>query len=512
MLAVEDAARIARARRLIDDVRKAAPELGASAEADAPEPAPPPRMRPALDPAARYGLLGEIVESVEPHTEADPVAVLVALLVGFGNAVGRGPHTLVGPKRHGTNGNAVIVGPTSRGRKGTAQSEANRFLRVADESWANKRQAGGISSGEGLIFAVRDPIWGLNKQGEPVLIDAGVVDKRLMVTEEEFAGVLKTGRREGNTSTEVQRRAWDGDDLATMTRKDPLRATGPHISIIGHITADELRRTIDDTSLVNGYLNRCALVYAERSKLLPHGGDLRTREVEQLGRRLERALQTARQRGALYRTPAANRLWEAAYTELERDIPGLLGAITGRASAHVLRFSLLYALLDGAEAIDAPHVDAAVALWRYCEDSARFVFGDATGDPVADRVLSALRTSPGGMTQNDLGLLFGKNLRGGELARALEVLAGAGLARAEALATGGRPATIWSASVREGEPAARRAPGATPNGKNGIYGNRHLPDGVEGDLSRISRLSRSACPDRETVVGDPFAGGEEGYL
>ena len=46
------------------------------------------RRRP--PPAVYHGLLGEIVNRIAPHTEADPVAILTQLLVAFGAAVGRG--------------------------------------------------------------------------------------------------------------------------------------------------------------------------------------------------------------------------------------------------------------------------------------------------------------------------------------------------------------------------------------------------------------------------------------
>ena len=45
-----------------------------------------------LDESAFHGLAGRFVRAVEPHSEADPVALLVQTLVAFGNAVGRGPH------------------------------------------------------------------------------------------------------------------------------------------------------------------------------------------------------------------------------------------------------------------------------------------------------------------------------------------------------------------------------------------------------------------------------------
>jgi hypothetical protein len=77
------------------------------------------------------------------------------------------------------------------------------------------------------------------------------------------------------------------------------------------------------------------------------------------------------------RTQAAEERWEAIYTTLAVEQPELLGAITARAEAQVLRLSCLYALLDKTDTVDVPHLEAAYALWRYCErqrgtSSARF--------------------------------------------------------------------------------------------------------------------------------------------
>ncbi|MFT4038960.1 MAG: DUF3987 domain-containing protein [Thermomicrobiales bacterium] len=437
---------ISRARQRIEAGREFEPEtelrrgtIGASGRADVTG-----RVWPVLDPAALHGLLGEIVEAIAPHTEGDPVAILINTMVMFGNAVGRSPHVVVGASRHGTNENAVLVGKTSRARKGTAHDEAYRLVSLADPDWT-ERVAGGISSGEGIIHAVRDATFRLNKDGQTVPDDPGVADKRLMAVEPEFASVLKVARREGNTSTEVQRRAWDGNDLQVLTRSNPLRATRPHISILGHVTEEELRRTLDDTSQTNGYFNRYLVVCVRRSQKLPNGGSLPDAEVQRLAARLQRAIEMARKRGRIHRTPAAEDRWTVAYDELTADRPGIFGAITARAEAHALRLSLLYALLDGEAVIDVPHLKAALCMWKYCEDSARYLFGDAVGDPVADRVLIALRRVSGGMTQTALGDLFGKNLRSGELASALERLLSHGLVQSEAQVTGGRPAMIWRA-------------------------------------------------------------------
>jgi Protein of unknown function (DUF3987) len=431
-------------RRSAHDEPKAHRNGQTASDAAPAPPSAPARTWPTLDPAARYGLLGDIVAAIEPHTEGDPVAILLNTMGMYGSAVGRVPHAQVGATRHGTNAFVVLVGLTSRSRKGTSHDEALRLVARADPDW-NDRVVGGLSSGEGLIHAVRDATFTPNKEGQSVRDDPGVEDKRLCVIEPEFASVLKVGRRDGNTLTEILRRAWDGNDLRTLTRASPLVATAPHVTLIGHITEDELKRTLDDTSQTNGYVNRFAIACVRRSTRLPHGGCVPESQLSDLARRLDRAIQAARRRGLVVRDAAANAMWERVYDALTEDRPGMLGAITARAEAHVLRFSLLYALLDEAPTIQCAHLEAALALWEYCEDSARYLFGDATGDPIADRVLAALRASPEGMTQNALFDLFGRNLPAARVAAALERLAQLGQVWAHKVETGGRPSTLWEA-------------------------------------------------------------------
>jgi hypothetical protein len=168
--------------------------------------APASRSWPTLDPAALHGLAGEVVHTIAPHTEGDPVAVLANILTMFGSAVGRDPHCSVGASCHGANEFVAHVGETARARKGAAHDEALRIMRAADPDW-HARVMGGLSSGEGLIHAVRDPTWKIGKDGEQVIDDPGVEDKRLLAVEPEFSGVLRVAARDGSVLSETLRRA-----------------------------------------------------------------------------------------------------------------------------------------------------------------------------------------------------------------------------------------------------------------------------------------------------------------
>ncbi len=183
------------AASMIADAKPLSPKTGEGPRRDgAPDvylpPVPEPQPWPELAPEALHGLPGDVVRAVEPHTEADPVAVLANLTCAYGNAVGRGTYALVGADRHHLNLFAGLVGETSKGRKGTSASHVRELMHAADSDWADGCNQNGLSSGEGLIHAVRDPVVRAGKDGEPATVDEGAKDKRLHATEGEFAGVL----------------------------------------------------------------------------------------------------------------------------------------------------------------------------------------------------------------------------------------------------------------------------------------------------------------------------------
>jgi hypothetical protein len=399
---------------------------------------------PVLDDAAFYGLPGVIVKAVEPHTEADSVAVLLNLLVAVGNAAGRGAYVQVEADRHHLNLNAALVGETAKGRKGTSFGYVKQSMHAVDERWAEDRILNGLSSGEGLIFAVRDPVVSEDKSGDMVVVDPGVADKRLLVVEGEFGRVLKVMTREGNTLSAVIRAAWDGERLSTMTRNSPLKATGAHISVIGHITRAELLRLLSKTDTENGFANRFLWVLVRRSKVLPFGGEWGKVNTAPLVKLLGVALECARGAGAITWGESAKGLWEEVYPEISEGKAGLFGAATSRAEAQALRLAALYAALDDSSTIEEDHLRAALALWEYAEQSARYIFGDACGDPVADRIVEALQEKPNaGLTRNEIMNLFNRHVSSERIGQALEMLQEAGRVRCEYEPTGGRPVERW---------------------------------------------------------------------
>jgi hypothetical protein len=236
------------------------------------------------------------------------------------------------------------------------------FNQVADCAHEVK----GLTSGEGLKWAVRDSI----EARDESKTDPGVADKRLLVVEAEFAQALRVAARPGNTLSVTVRDAWDSGRLATLTKNDPVTATGAHIGIIGHITAEELRRELTETDTANGFANRFLFACVRRSNVLPFGGAELTRESEVFAKKLHEAAMLARTRNVIGMSEAAKNIWIAVYPKLSAGHLGLFGAATARAEAQCLRLALLYALLDKSDDIKPAHLKAALAVWDYCEASA----------------------------------------------------------------------------------------------------------------------------------------------
>jgi hypothetical protein len=403
-----------------------------------------PELTIPLGQEALIGLAGDIVEVVDPHTEAAKVATLVHFLVAIGNAIGPSPYAMVGHDQHPARLFAMLVGKTSKARKGSARGAPLAAVTFADETWAKECRAGGLSSGEGLIFAVRDPVEKM-KKGEVEIIDDGAKDKRLLVEESEFASVLTRMRRDGNSLSAVLRQAYDSGTLRVLTKNSPLRATGSHISVVAHITAEELATELTASDQVNGFANRFLFFQVTRAKWLADPEPVPFDRLAALSSDVQSVLSFAKTVGRIRRDPEAATHWADIYPRLSAERPGLFGSVTARSEAHVLRLSVLYALLDRQPLIGLRHLEAALGVWKYADESARQIFGEKTGDPVADRIEHALRAR-GPLSRNQIRDLFLRHVEASRIDLALDRLLLAGRVSRRTETTPGRPVEIWEAA------------------------------------------------------------------
>ncbi|MGD0284822.1 MAG: DUF3987 domain-containing protein [Acidimicrobiales bacterium] len=386
---------------------------------------------PRLHEAGYYGLAGEVVQTIAPETEADPAAVLVQFLAEFGNAVGRSPHAQAGGAEHPARLWPVVAGETSKARKGSSLRYVKQVMAKADSDWSERCVASGLSSGEGLIGRAA-------KTTDP--------RSRLMVEEGEFGRLLTAAGREGNILSSVLRDAYDGLPLSSMT-KDPLHAPAAHISVIGHITVEELRYLLTGLQAANGFANRFLFVLARRTQLLPRGGNLDDREIASLAAKVETALEDGGKRQIITRSEAAEEQWAVLYRQLAADAPGgLLGGLVSRAEAQALRLSVVYALLDGTRHVEPVHLAAAAAVWCYCRESAAHLFGDRLGNVLAERILAIVRGATGKvLSLTEISALLARHATAKQISDAIDVLVERGLLYRLSRPTRGRSRSLVGA-------------------------------------------------------------------
>jgi len=412
--------------------------------------------------AGMYGIAGDYVRLVAPHTEADANAILLCFLTYAGNLLGRDYFMPTGADRHCGNIYSCLVGLTAGGRKGSAISAAEQFFIAGNNAIGLPRVIRGISSGEGVIWKVHDAIVKrqLNKKTktfEEITIEENEEDKRLIFSLSEFQQTITNMRRPDSILSAILRQAWDKDIIESPSKNTAAKATGAHISMVAGISKEELLLETTSNDASNGTLNRFLFACCKRSKLLPEGEEFhnltQSAEWSELQQRFRKNISDNGIALQVQRTPEAQKHWGlnaypdegGIYEKLSQLRPGLWGTVTARAPQQVIRLSLITAIINGSRNIDLPHQDAAWEYWRFCDDSCKYIWGDTT-DPTAARILKGLRDSPDGLDKSQIGeLLSHKNAE--DVKAALHWLNTRGLAYFQTRSTTGRPAERWYATI-----------------------------------------------------------------
>lgn len=388
---------------------------------------------PELNQDALYGIAGEFVRLATRDSEADPAAVLATFLTRAGIEFGPLPHMMVGDDKHQARLFTVIVGTSSKARKGTSSKPVNRIFSGLAEFGCKEAPVtpGPLSTGEGLICRVADDPKAEDSSEEGVVAQ----DKRLFVLSEEFAAALEAAKRTGNTLAPVLRTMWDSGNIEPLTKTKKIKATGAHVGITTHITIDELRLLLPKKELFSGFVNRFMWVGARRQRLVPDPPSMPEEQVVDLRRRLAAALLSAGS-DAIPRDEGAKALWIKSYEELSSDMPGVFGSAVSRAEAQVCRLSLIYSLLDSSKIIRVEHLKAAIAFWKYSFDSAKMIFHTQVIDQNSVKILNAL--ADGQKSMSELHKVFHNHLKNTELNKMVENLVTQGKVDTENVPTGGR--------------------------------------------------------------------------
>ncbi len=232
-----------------------------------------------LDRAAYHGVLGEIVHTIAPadrgRSGGDPGAV-----AGHVRELRR-PNAALSRRRRRAS-REPIRGHRRQDREGAQGHESEPVaagLRADRSDWAKGCIASGLSSGEGLISAVRDPITGTTSDPRERPSDrlrgsrrgAGVTDKRLLAIE--TSSPAPEGDDAGGQHVVAGAAASVGWARPTHADEDERDAVdgAAHQRHRAHLERTTPLPRRDGGGKRVG--NRFLWVLAKRSKELPHGGN-----------------------------------------------------------------------------------------------------------------------------------------------------------------------------------------------------------------------------------------------
>lgn len=331
---------------------------------------------------AYIGPLGEFILKLAPDIEPCKESVLIQSLIMLGNLCDKKFYKDISGSKLYTNQFALILGQTSKARKGTSKRIVEHLFKTAWADDLEVRIKRGLSSGEGLIFSLRDPVYGIreDKKGEQktILLDQGVENKNAIFYEEEFTRVLKNSKRDTNNITEVIREAYDSGNLSVLTKNDPVTASNTNVSIIAQSTIEEFRNVLKGVDCDNGFYNRFLFCKASRANVIPH--PLKLSEIDgyrnfvvQLSK-IKTFIKHSNETEMSYSLEAM-KLWERLYLETaySNDINGNL---KGRSEDQLQKIAMIYAISECNETIDHRHLLAAKAIVDYGHQTIDQVFND----------------------------------------------------------------------------------------------------------------------------------------
>lgn len=334
------------------------------------------------------GTLGQINKLIDPFTESDPVALFMELLTMFGCAMNTAPHFNIMKSKQRGNLHICIVGKTADGRKGTAHDIAVELFKQVNPEFVEKRMPSSMSTGEGLIHFIRDPVLGKDEK----VVDEGVIDKRVCVVDTEFAATtLVNVQRTGNNLAGILRQAWDNPPaLHIVTKHFSESATNPHVSVIGHATPRELMANLRATDIAAGTANRILWFMVKKSKELPTPELNIPQEVQPLLFRLRQALMQVHEGKyqEIRLSDEAKKTWAAIREEVRvgDDEDGQIVHFLNRAMPQIARMALILAIIDMKKEIEPPHLEQAAGLFHYARKSVEFFLQSSgvylTGDEI----------------------------------------------------------------------------------------------------------------------------------
>jgi len=390
---------------------------------------------PIINEKAFFGIVKDFIDISSSNSEASKVAIAANVIAHFSAMIGRRAYQWIGDNVIHCRPFFLLIGKTGKSRKGTSEHLPLRVSKRVDEIFKEKFpnyqslniHGGGLSSGEGISYAIRDA----SDKGD----DPGVEDKRLLVIEPEFANTLANCKRETSTLSATIRNVFDGRDLAPLTKNNRTRASKPHVVILAHITKLELNAKSSILEISNGLLNRFLICAIAREKLVALPSKTPDEKINMLANNLvgimefiDQQPKDSNQAVEVCMNQEAEVLWVKAYPRLSNDRDGHIGALMARVEVYARMLAMIFCLLDKKIVIEVSHLEAAFYWIAYVESSIMYLFNDVNKqkelndtENLSQRILNLFKTQES-LSKTEINKAFNGHIKSKEIEHALSFL------------------------------------------------------------------------------------------
>ena len=200
------------------------------------------------------------------------------------------------------------------------------------------------------------------------------------------------------------------DLLNPPVHQEVKPAKAPFLSIMAGTTQDWLQKALTEKDIYGGFANRWLYFYGLPKNPMPNPPKIDQDELNHLVSRLNHIRDWAANvpQGEIHISDEASKLFETFYnTEFYPccQQPGLIPALIVRIQDFIWKIGLLYAVEAECETISGDHLEAAIAVGKYLEESVVQVFasfGESKGKKDEMRVLEHLRGKGGPVKYRDV--------------------------------------------------------------------------------------------------------------
>ncbi|MFC1616836.1 DUF3987 domain-containing protein, partial [Candidatus Margulisiibacteriota bacterium] len=369
----------------------------------------------------------------EKMTEADRRAIKSTLMAGLGNQYGGRLKVKLGSIKSPLILNILIVGETSKGRKGEAIDKALDILKVVNPSWIENNISSGLKTGPGLIQTI------INKKEDV----NGY--KKLFIIEEEGGTLFNLAYQKDNNTHALIRITFDQKPLQNMTVTNPQSVKDYLLTVIVCITPKELEEVMPKLFIHNGSINRFGVQEAIKENSVAIPGEINISGINSEIDQLKKAVKLSQKLEYIELSQQAKQRWTTVYQRIEiMHNNEELGDATARAHQQILRMSAILALSELSEVIENEHIDTAYNYWKSYAASAYNLFCQKIADKNLKKLLTALQRSKKGLTRTQIrNDVFQRNKKQEEIDTLLNSLKKRNLARMTEVKTKGRPAQKW---------------------------------------------------------------------